>query len=195
MTWRKGHGNGAGQPRIEVLPPDELPEPKGKDTGRGGATKVKLARKLMAPDGDPSWIPYRELAEQFRRAQCRAIAVQAGGRCGVAPSSIVASAALQLALSRWMLDRAVRENDPQLVKMATTIMNDSRQNLLAAYELAVREATARRQFEKHSPHVALESALSGSVDEDVAPSKVTVTTSGLDVSDASLDVALEKKNS
>ncbi len=25
MALRNGHGNGAGQPRVEVLPPDELP--------------------------------------------------------------------------------------------------------------------------------------------------------------------------
>ena len=71
----------------------------------------------------------------------------AGGEPGPAASSIVASAALQLAASRWAYDAAARKNSrerPALLKLASALANDSRQNLLAAHELAVREAQASK---------------------------------------------------
>ena len=71
------------------------------------------------------------------------LAKQAGGSVGPAPSTIVASAGLQLAASRWAFDRGAEQNDASLFKLGSTLANDSRQNLLAAYELATREAAAR----------------------------------------------------
>jgi hypothetical protein len=173
VTWRKGHGHGAGVPRIEVLPPDELPDAVAADApalagvarrqngtvasseaakvlgAKGGAVKarrVRLARSLGLGDVDTSgeaFAPYRRSAQAFRKAHCKAIAEQAGGHCGTGPSSMVASAALQLAASRFMFDRASRTGDAGDFKAASSLSNDSRQNLLAAYELAVREAQAR----------------------------------------------------
>jgi hypothetical protein len=159
MTYRTGHGNGAGQPRIEVSPPDELPRPRGRPVKKGGATKIKLARSLVLTAPKADWAPYIQMAEQFRLHQCRSLAQQCGGFCGAAPSTMVASAAMQLAASRYMFDKGAKTGDMQLIKQASTIMNDSRQNLLAAYELAIREAEARIKFEKSDPHRALQEAL------------------------------------
>jgi hypothetical protein len=58
---------------------------------------------------------------------------------------MVSSAALQLAASRWAFDRAAATDDAAMFKLGSALANDSRQNLLAAYELAVREGKARQE--------------------------------------------------
>lgn len=174
MALRSGHGKGAGVPRVEVMPADELPDPvpppvattspqrKGRqngacwdsDTARelgrlGGLAKARRVRlidslglKKIAENAD--FKPYRDAAEEFTTHHLAELAKQAGGSVGPAPSTMVASAALQLAASRWAFDRGAAENDPALIKLGSSLANDSRQNLLAAYELAVREARVRQ---------------------------------------------------
>ncbi len=164
MALRTGHGNGAGVPRVEVLPVDELPEgvaaaeprraamprppyaagsAEAREAGgRGGRRKAgttALASRLGLSGvvADPTFAPYKGAAETFRRAQVTRLAsTVGGGECGPAPSSIVASAALQLAASRWAFDRSMHE-------LGSKLANDSRQNLLAAHELCAKEAQAR----------------------------------------------------
>lgn len=171
MTLRNGHGNGAGQPRIEVLPPDELPAgmpapcrspqpPPAGERGRfapgnhlaalGGKAKAgstRLARRLglaELPDGAP-FAPYKRSAAAFRRFHVARLAASVGGgQCGPAPASIVATSAWQLASSRYLFDLiASGELGPDALKLASQLGNDSRQNLLAAHELCAREAKAR----------------------------------------------------
>jgi len=77
-----------------------------------------------------------------------ALAQQAGGELGPAPSTMVASAGLQLAGSRWAFDQGAQKDDASLIKLGSTLANDSRQNLLAAYELATREGSARLESER-----------------------------------------------
>lgn len=169
MSLRSGHGNGVGVPRIEVLPPDEtlrgiaahvpVPEPgerrpdgtftPGSRTaqiqgGKARAGKTRLARRLQLGEvfADARFEPYARAARAFRREQCRQLAMAVGGgTCGVAPSSIVASAALQLAGSRFAFEVL---GD---MVLGSRLANDSRQNLLAAHELCAREATARHENE------------------------------------------------
>lgn len=170
MTLRTGHGTGRGSPRIEVLPADELPvgvpadaRPESPtDRGEGGrfapgnslalrggrarAGKTRLADRLglTSLPADASFAPYRASAVSFRRAQCAALAANVGGGiCGPAPSSFVASAALQLAWSRFFSDRAALTGDSDDALMASRLADASRQNLLAAHELAAKEAKAR----------------------------------------------------
>ena len=162
MGWRKAHGAGkSAVVQIEPLPADELPAPVDIPPGmamKGGATKVKLTRYAPLPD-TPEWAELAKMAKQFQVHHCKQLARMAGGRCGAAPSSMVASAALQLAASRWMFKQGATNGDAQLLKQASSIANDSRQNLMAAYELAVREAQARKAYAKSDPHRALEDAL------------------------------------
>ncbi|HEY5373885.1 MAG TPA: hypothetical protein VIK01_09360, partial [Polyangiaceae bacterium] len=128
MTLRAGHGNGAGVPRVEVLPADELPkgvqgealaehraERQADGTFRPGARTAqsaggsasremtRLARRMTLGKSlsDPRFEPFAKAASAFRRTQVTALARSVGGgHCGPAPSSIIASAALQLAGSR-----------------------------------------------------------------------------------------------
>lgn len=170
MTVRTGHGTGAGVPRVEVLPVDELPagvpaearveSPSDRgEAGRfapgnglarvGGQArkgKTRLADRLglRALASGSDFAPYKASAVSFRRAQCAELARNVGaGVCGPGPSSFVASAALQLAWSRYFSDEAAETGDSDLALTASRLADASRQNLLAAHELCAREAEAR----------------------------------------------------
>lgn len=189
MALRNGHGAGAGVPRIEVPPPDELlppvPAPLPRESGpvrrrqdgkladaasarelgrRGGLARARRSRMadalgLATVVEDTAFAPYRRAADEFHRHHLQALAQQAGGVCGDAPASMVASAALQLAASRFLFDQGAVSGDSATLKTASQLANDSRQNLLAAYELAVREAKARAEAAP-TGHAALFDALS-----------------------------------
>jgi hypothetical protein len=188
VTLRTGHGKGAGTPRIEVLPADELPigtpgerRPPSPEShtadgrfapgnalasqgGKARAGATRLADRLGI-DGETSeaFAPYHRAAVSFRRAQCAALAASVGaGACGPGPSSLVATAALQLAWSRYFSDQAAKTGDAKLAATASKLGNDSRQNLLAAHELCAREGKARPAV---SPHAALMAALEGDGEE------------------------------
>src|SRR4051812_8611839 len=120
MSLRNGHGNGAGTPRIEVLPADELPQgvqgealaehrTERDGSGRfrpgartaqsaGGASSrdmTRLARRLALGDtlSDPRFEPFLKAARAFRAHHVTDLArTVGGGVCGAAPASIIASA-------------------------------------------------------------------------------------------------------
>lgn len=173
MTLRSAHGNGsAALVRAETLPVDELPEgvpapsrhESPRDRGEAGrfapgntlarqggqarAGKTRLADRLglsSMPEG-AAFKPYKAAAVSFRRAQCAELAKTVGGGiCGPGPSSIVASAALALAWSRYFSDLAAASNDPELAMRAVRLGDSSRQALLTAFELCAREAEARKK--------------------------------------------------
>lgn len=172
MSYRRAHGNGADAlVRVETPPADELPvgvpddarDARPGDRGPGGRFrpgnslaaaggrakrgKARLAARLglaSLPD-DSAFAPYRASASTFRRVQCADLArTVGGGVCGPAPSSIVASAALALAWSRYLSDVAAATGDPEMALRAIRIGDSSRQMLLTAHELCAREALARR---------------------------------------------------
>jgi len=185
MALRNGHGNGAGTPRIEVLPADELPQgvqgealaehrPERDGAGRfrpgartaqsaGGASSrdmTRLARRLSlgASMADQRFEPFLRAARAFRAHHVTELARNVGGgQCGAAPASIIASAALQLAASRFAFEVL---GD---MVLGTRLANDSRQNLLAAHELCAKEAQARP---KHDPVAAIRKRLSGKAAAD-----------------------------
>ncbi len=65
-------------------------------------------------------------ASTFRRVQCAELArTVGGGVCGPAPSSMVASAALALAWSRFFSDRAAIDGDPELATRAILVQADA----------------------------------------------------------------------
>jgi hypothetical protein len=172
VTLRQAHGNGAGAlVRVETAPADELPlgvqaqphasarderTPDGRflpgartvQAAGGAATrgKSRLAAKLGLAKlaDDAAFAPYSRSASVFRRAQCAELArTVGGGVCGPGPSSIVASAALMLAWSRYLSDLAAAGGDPDLVTRSARLADQSRQALLTAHELCAREAEAR----------------------------------------------------
>lgn len=172
---RAGHGNGAGQPRIELPRPSEARYPvpaslapvtaplvfrqdgtigdsaTAKELGRRGGEKKARKVRLLSGNGlarladDAACKPYWTAAEEFATHHSKELAAMAGGVVGSGPSTMVVSAGLQLGASRYLFDKAAQTGDAAMLKQASALANDSRQNLLAAYELAVREAEARQE--------------------------------------------------
>lgn len=169
---RTGHGNGAGVPRVEVLPPDELPAgvpaparpvpvrdvsgrlQPGPGTralaaagGRAAAESRQLGQLLglkAIPEGH-EYAPYARLAREWRDQHMTQLAATVGGgEVGAGPASVVSSAALQMAASRYLSDLGAEKGDAKLLLDASRLANDARQNILAAHELCAKEATARR---------------------------------------------------
>ena len=162
-------------PRVEVLPADELPNPLPDRTQVPGEVQVRDRGRFVAgcagpaqrhggmrTKGRPSLVsslgmsaatvptgeafdPYRRRAASFRRAHVTELASLAGGECGTGPSSMVATASLQLAASRYLYDLGTKGAEPDMgmLKEARQQADSSRQNLLAAYELAIREGKSR----------------------------------------------------
>jgi hypothetical protein len=187
VALRSGHGTGKGVPRVEVLPADELPDgmpanagvdnrAAAAEAGRfaagnrrsvlGGRAKrgtSRLTSRLglaTLSDGD-AFAPYRRAAATFRRVQCSELARSVGGGvCGPGPSSVVASAALALAWSRYFSDLAASTGDAELAMRSARLGETSRQHLLAAHELCSREATARAATIPANVHDALALVLS-----------------------------------
>jgi hypothetical protein len=175
VSLRAAHGSyaaGGAVVTVETLPADELPEPiqaaVQADSGRaprrangtfvpgnplarkGGMAKARRVRLVDALGlrriaDDASFRPYQLAAEEFTSHHRSELARQAGGQLGAAPSSMVASAALQLAASRWCFDKGAELSDVSWMTTGSKFADASRQNLLAAYELAVREAKARAE--------------------------------------------------
>jgi hypothetical protein len=172
VTLRNGHGTGAGVPRVEVLPADEQPagvpaparpaalrDNAGRfqagagtsELAREGARAAHESRQLAAllglwtPPDDHAFAPYARLAREWRDAHMATLsATVAGGSVGPGPASIVSTAALQMAASRWLFDRGAEAGDARMLTDASRLGDASRQGLLAAHELAAREAAARQ---------------------------------------------------
>ena len=129
-----------------------LPGAGAVEIGRLGGIAASESRQLARllglwepPEGHP-YAPYARLAREWRDSHiARLSATVGGGEVGPGPSSIVASAALQMAASRWLSDRGAEAADAKMLLDAGRLADSSRQNLLAAHEICAREATARRE--------------------------------------------------
>lgn len=171
MTLRTGHGTGKGVPRIEVLPADELPagvpapprpaparDASGKflpsdgtsalarEGGKARAEALQLAQLLGLASFDDAhpYAPYARLAREWRDEHMATLAATVGGGAvGPGPASVVSLAALQLGASRYLFDQGARAGDAKMLLDASRLGDSSRQSLLAAHELAAKEAAAR----------------------------------------------------
>ncbi len=191
MALRTGHGTGAGSPRVEVLPADELPAPCPRrwqdlpgryDAARTASSPIRSppgrsdAAGARRRRGASAWStrsgyrasssgPPSDRTALRRRSSCRTIAPRSRGR---------PAGSLVPPRRRWWHPQgcssrrrdgrstgAPRTTTPRSSSSAQALANDSRQNLLAAYELATREAAARRSAQPTSAHGALAAVLGG----------------------------------
>jgi hypothetical protein len=160
MGAQRGQGQlRVGTARLDEMPagvpaPSAAPEPARDESGRYRAghpatraaaaaagrakrDRTKLAHTLAVTTDDPGWRAQLRGADAFRAAQVRMLAqTVGGGQCGPAPAALVASAALALAASRLAYSRGD-------FVLGARLASEVRQNLLAAHELAAREAEAR----------------------------------------------------
>lgn len=162
MALRSGHGAGAGVPRLEVLPPDELPPATGTNAvqpGRDAAgrfvrgnTEARAQRTRPGPNGlvgvdrcSPDFRPFARWGARYGAHRRRELAAAHGGAISAGVGAIVESAALAMAASRY-LDHQARqggEDAAELFKRAAALGQTARQHELAAWELAAREAAVR----------------------------------------------------
>jgi hypothetical protein len=121
-----------------------------REGGKARKGKTRLSDRMglrVLADGN-AFQPYKSAAVAFRRAQTAMLAATVGGgQCGPAPSSLVATSALQLGWSRYLSDLAAETGDVNMVMQASRLADASRQNLLAAHELCAREAEARARMQ------------------------------------------------
>lgn len=167
MAWRKGHGTGAGTPRIEVMPPDEQPSASpclavrsGRDAGgRFTVANTEQSKKVVRPGlrGHsealkvfPDYAPFDRWGRRYaihRRAEIAA----AHGGCSAGVGALIESAGAQLGASRYLHAKASETGDADGFKRASALANDARQNELAAWELAAREGKAREERDERKP--------------------------------------------
>lgn len=165
---RVGHGTH----RVQVAPAKQLPEgipappgpvverdPQGRllpgpgarhvaamgGRARGESLRLKRLLGLSELPEDHPYQPYARLAADFRDHHMRELAEHVGGgQVGSGPASVISTASLQLAASRYLNDLGVENGDAKLLGEASRLADASRQNLLAAHELVAREAKARK---------------------------------------------------
>jgi len=171
MTKRTSSQSGRRLVHVEVDRPDELhagvhgpakpvppreasgrllPGPETSAFARTGANALHQSRQharllgLWQPEEAHDYHPYWRLACEWRDAhKAELAATVGGGSVGPGPASVVASAAVQLGASRYLADLGAQTGDPKLLTDAARLADSSRQNLLAAHELAAREAKSR----------------------------------------------------
>lgn len=185
MALRKGHGNGKGVPRIEVVPPDELPDPipalppplARREDGtiadsetakllgaRGGLAKAQK-KKLLQGMGlaelteDKLFTPYYKAAQAWLDHQVENYAQMCGGYLGSGPWGFLGNAAICLAMSRYLADRGFEAGDEMITRQSLRYMDAFKQQQLAAYELGIREAKMRADLNDHNSFDAFEEAL------------------------------------
>jgi hypothetical protein len=173
MGMRTGHGRGAGVPRIEVLPPDELPAGVPAETGGHAdpAAAVQRDRAGRVADAASAAVLGRlgAMATNARRRQLRALAEfglhsapdellpyladaqefsdheteRLATTVGGGVCGAAPASLVQSAALQLAGSRAAFAKGD--VVAGSRLANDSRQNLLAAHELCAREAKARPQ--------------------------------------------------
>lgn len=122
------------------------PDYRGKGQKRG--RKLKLAStgipQHLLDKADPAYKAALEGANKYRKYRSGELAV-IHGYVSVGASSLLTSAAMALAASRYLYGKVCETGDLALLKTASQLADSARQNELAAYELSAREGTARRK--------------------------------------------------
>lgn len=114
--------------------------------------KTKLAvmgiPKEALEAGDPAYGRCIKLASAYRMSRARELALS-HGYVSSGVSALLATAALALASSRFLFERAAsepRETVTKILKAATDLADSARQNELAAWELCARERVAKNKM-------------------------------------------------
>jgi hypothetical protein len=131
------------------------------ELARAGGVAAGEARQLAALLGlweapeEHAFAPYARLAREWRDAHMAQLsATVGGGRIGPGPASVVSSAAMQMAASRWLYDLGAKVGDAKALLDASRLADASRANVLSAHELAAKEAEARPRANKPTDFAA-----------------------------------------
>lgn len=135
----KPAGEAMGRPPYAQGSPEARQAASRGGKARRGWTQLADTLGLAGPSADPTFEPYRREALNFANQHKAHLRRNVGaGELSPAVRSFVMSSALQIAASRWAFD----SGQPEL---GSRLADSSRQNLLAAHELAARDAEARRK--------------------------------------------------
>jgi hypothetical protein len=155
------------KPFDELPQPDPQPGPDGpvdrrpdgtiasseaaREMGRRGGQKRQLYSRILRslglselPEGH-QFRPYEMAGQDFSNANIASLSRMFDGTCGEGPASIIKTAGMQYAISRYMYDIGKQTGDAKLLGQASNMGNDSRVSIGAAYELQAREAAARQR--------------------------------------------------
>lgn len=122
------------------------------ELGRRGALAMHAKRRARRPAvlealglrGIPpsEMVPYLDMANDFAEHETARLAqTVGGGHCGSGPASMIQSAALALAASRYLY----AQGNPETMGQAARLADSSKQQILTAFELTAREAKARAE--------------------------------------------------
>lgn len=92
---------------------------------------------------DPRYRPFARWGARYGAHRRQELAELHGGKISAGVGAMVESAALALAASRFVHLLAAETGDPELFKQAAGMASTARQDELAAWELAAREAAGR----------------------------------------------------
>lgn len=125
----------------------------GRRGGHAKAAKRKLLDSLgLLSVGElKSFAPYRQAAEGYQKAQCAELAKAAGGELGVGPSLLVATGSLQVACSRFLIDRGIKTGAREDIEAGSRLANHARGSILAAHTLALPKEPGWRSTDPSNP--------------------------------------------
>ncbi len=99
---------------------------------------------LKLDKADPAYDKCIKLADDYRKHRSRELVV-VHGFVSAGVSSLLSTAALALAASRYLYERAGTDGEISLLITASKLADSARQSELAAWELCAREGVARKK--------------------------------------------------
>jgi len=166
VTWRTAHGRARACGRLvvsETRPADELPPGRGSTPGRperdslgrflpgNRAARRQLGRvhpagalALLDARADPAWRSARRWGQRAGMHRIAEVARAHGGELSSGACRLLRSAARMAADAEYLSRRAAAEDLPDLLRTAAQLDAGARQAERDAWELASREAQARR---------------------------------------------------
>lgn len=179
--WGTAHGASADCGRLvssETKPADELRPASPPDTDRSDRTpdgrfargnraarakrlRAGLAGALVALEeqGDPVWIAATKWGRRYGAHRRGELARAHGGEISAGVGALVEDAAMLRADARYWRARGMATGDPDASKLASALLAQARGAERDAWELAAREAQARRESSPLDAHAALAAAL------------------------------------
>ncbi len=171
MALRTAHGRARDLGRLivsETTPSDELPPATGSDPARVGRDAAgrfasgnpwaRLARAKAGPGGalasldaqaTPEWRAARRWAQRAAAHRVRELAQFHGGDLSSGVCMLVVDASDLRADARYIAARARADGNPELSRIAASLLASARQAERDAWEIAAREAEAR--LRTHDP--------------------------------------------
>lgn len=128
-----------------------------KELGRRGGLAKAQKKKLMTELGlarladNAEFTPYYKHAQSWFEAMTESLASQSDGYLGPAPMSLLQLAAAALAVAKFATDKTFADANLAFAGLIKNMGDFQRQNILAATDLARREAESRRAAKKDEP--------------------------------------------